>query len=386
GEPFLVMELFGDGSLDARYPKGRKATVADAVHLTAQVLAGLDAAHRAGVVHRDIKGANVLVDGASRRVKLCDFGIARAQDGDNEAQTGGVILGTPHYIAPERLRGVRDDPRSDLYSVGVLFYRLLTGQRPFDTPGGISALGAVRRALLESPPSPAGVPAAVARVCQRLLQPDPELRFPTAEAALDALQAATRATPTGPVAAQGAAVAGEPVPAANEGESAAPTGSRVRGWLALGAASALAVGVALRGWGRSNPAPAGVLSAATPPNAAVAVTAPPSNQGLPDAAPPGSARPDAALPEAAVTDVQARTAQAHDAQVPAARRPGTRRPEPGRPRPPRADRPAGKVPAGKVPAGTAASQPEPPLPEPITPPPSAPATSVPAARGWFDGE
>jgi serine/threonine-protein kinase len=195
-EPFIAMELFGDGSLDAHFPIGRKAVVGEATEIVVQILQGLDVAHRAGVVHRDIKGANVLLDRNSGHVKLCDFGIARSQAGENEAQTGGMVLGTPHYIAPERMQGVKDDPRSDLYSVGVIFYRLLTGRRPYESPGA-SVLTILHRAMTEAPVLPEAIPRGIARACVRLLAPNPELRYPTAEAAIDALRAAVRTPATG---------------------------------------------------------------------------------------------------------------------------------------------------------------------------------------------
>ncbi|MCB9547316.1 MAG: serine/threonine protein kinase [Myxococcales bacterium] len=200
GEPFLAMERFGDGSLADVVARGQPLPVDEAVPLVAQVLRALVAAHGAGIVHRDIKEANILVERRTGAVKLCDFGIARSQAGDGEANTGSQVIGTPHYLAPERFRGVRDDPRSDLYAVGVLLYRLLTGRRPFETPGA-NAMIIARRAATEDVAPPPAVPQAIARVCVALLARDPSLRPPSAHLALEALLRAWRAEPTASVAA-----------------------------------------------------------------------------------------------------------------------------------------------------------------------------------------
>ncbi|MGK0358068.1 MAG: hypothetical protein ACI9U2_000351 [Bradymonadia bacterium] len=195
GEAFIAMELFGDGSLDGRVERGRRMPIEEAAPIIDQVLAGLETAHDAGIVHRDIKEANILIDSASGHAKLCDFGIARAAEGDREAHTNGVILGTPYYLAPERFRGINDDPRSDIYAVGVVFYRLLTGQRPFETPGA-SPLVIARKAATENVPLPTHVSRAIARVCVQMIHRDPDLRYPSAAAARQALEDALLAEPT----------------------------------------------------------------------------------------------------------------------------------------------------------------------------------------------
>jgi serine/threonine-protein kinase len=189
GHPFLVMELFGDGSLSAAAPYGRALAPEVAVAAIAQVLLGLDAAHRAGIVHRDVKDANVLVDSASGRVKVCDFGISRSMEPlEGEAPaTGSGLVGTLQYMAPERFAGVRDDPRSDLFAVGVVFYRLLTGRRPFDAPGG-DTLQVIHKITHDDVAPPAEAPAALARVCAKLLAREPSRRYATARAALDDLR------------------------------------------------------------------------------------------------------------------------------------------------------------------------------------------------------
>jgi serine/threonine-protein kinase len=159
-----------------------------------QLLSGLAAAHAVGIVHRDVKESNVLLDRATMRAKLCDFGIARSEvplPDQADPTSTAVVIGTPHYIAPERYLGVRRDPRSDLYSAGVVFHRLLTGRLPFDAPGADSVTVA-RKALTEEVPHIVGVPEALVRVCLRLLSRDLDERYQTAQATLEALHYAHR--------------------------------------------------------------------------------------------------------------------------------------------------------------------------------------------------
>lgn len=189
GRPYIVLERFGDADLARCTPRGVPAPHGFAVHMMSQLLAGLAAAHALGIVHRDVKESNLLLDRDSMRAKLCDFGIARSlvplTDQADPTSTR-VVVGTPHYIAPERYRGVRRDARSDLYSAGVVFHRLLTGRLPFDAPG-LDAVAIARRALKDDVPPLDGVPEALARVCLRLLDRDLECRFQTAREAMEAL-------------------------------------------------------------------------------------------------------------------------------------------------------------------------------------------------------
>ncbi len=189
GRPYIVLERFGDADLSRFSPAGVPAPLDFAVHMMTQLLAGLVAAHELGIVHRDVKESNLLVDRDSMNAKLCDFGIARSQvplPDQADPTSTKVVVGTPHYIAPERYRGVRRDPRSDLYSAGVVFHRLLTGRLPFDAPG-LDGVAIARRALTEEVPPIEGIPEAMVRVCLRLLARDVQMRFQTAGAAMEAL-------------------------------------------------------------------------------------------------------------------------------------------------------------------------------------------------------
>lgn len=199
--PFLVMERFGTGSLKDHWQKSEKPSLEEACHIIIQVLDALSAAHQIGVVHRDIKEANILYDHHKQVVKLCDFGIARAVEPlENQAQTTkeGCVIGTGHYIAPERYKGQNHDPRSDLYSVGVLFHRLLTGRRPHESYYGEPLAPGVLmyRSSYESLDYIEAVPRAIERICLRLLEANINLRFQNAKQAKLDLQEALNSPET----------------------------------------------------------------------------------------------------------------------------------------------------------------------------------------------
>ncbi|HVK34005.1 MAG TPA: serine/threonine-protein kinase [Burkholderiaceae bacterium] len=145
---FVVMELLPGTDLGRYARAGRLLPEAAVLDVAAQVAEALAYAHRQGVVHRDVKPANVMFDPASRRAVLMDFGLARGADA--QATRSGVMLGSPTYMAPELLAGAPPDGRSDLYALGVLTYELLTGRPPFDAAG----LGALLRAVASAPPPP----------------------------------------------------------------------------------------------------------------------------------------------------------------------------------------------------------------------------------------
>ncbi len=193
GSSFLAMELFGKGSIQHYFPIGTPIDFKLAVQIIKDLLSALVEAHAQGIVHRDIKEANLLYDPDTQCTKLCDFGIARSTEPlTDEAQSTaeGRVIGTCHYIAPERYKGIKDDPRSDLFAVGVVFYRLLAGHRPFEQyakerPENIVVM---QRVLNEEPPRlPSHIPNAMASVCYQLLAKNLEVRFATAKLALDAL-------------------------------------------------------------------------------------------------------------------------------------------------------------------------------------------------------
>ena len=150
------------------------------------MLAALEVSHEMGLVHRDIKPGNVMLNKRGV-VKVMDFGIARAmQSGVTSMTQTGMVVGTPQYLSPEQALGRAVDARSDLYSVGIMLFELLTGQLPFDAD---SPLAIAYAHVQEEPPVPSSInsslPPAVDALVARALKKNPNERFPTAEAMRD---------------------------------------------------------------------------------------------------------------------------------------------------------------------------------------------------------
>jgi serine/threonine-protein kinase len=186
GELFIVMALYEGETLKQRLEKGR-LPVDKAVAILRQVVLGLEAAHRAGIVHRDVKPANIL-ETSSGAVKILDFGIAKLL-GESQAQMTqvGQAVGTVLYMSPEQLGGQQVDARSDLWSVGVLAYELLAGVSPFQTD---SSAATAARILHEEPSSLTavpGVPDWLARLVSLLLRKNPAERPQSANEVLKRL-------------------------------------------------------------------------------------------------------------------------------------------------------------------------------------------------------
>lgn len=153
GVPFLTMELVRGESLEAILEREGPLPIERAVAIALEVARGLAAAHAVGVVHRDLKPGNVLVESESGRVVVTDFGIARAQEAPGEARltSDAAVLGTPLYMAPEQLTGAPIDGRTDLFAFGVMLYEMVTGEVPFTGPTAMAV--AVAR-LSEDPIDP----------------------------------------------------------------------------------------------------------------------------------------------------------------------------------------------------------------------------------------
>jgi eukaryotic-like serine/threonine-protein kinase len=169
-QPFLVMELIDGPSLADVLSDG-PIDPERVMDIVAQGASGLDAAHRAGLVHRDIKPANLLITSAGQ-VKITDFGIAHAA-GSAPITRHGQLIGTPAYLAPERVAGQAAAPASDLYSLGILAHECLTGVRPYEGTAMEIALAHGQRAL---PALPRSVPARVAAFIAELTAKDPAAR------------------------------------------------------------------------------------------------------------------------------------------------------------------------------------------------------------------
>jgi len=169
--PYLVME-FVDGPSLADILAAGPVPPAVALDVVAQTADGLSAAHRAGLVHRDVKPGNILI-GPGGRVKVTDFGIAHAA-GQAPVTGPGLVMGTAQYLAPERIAGGQGTPASDLYALGIVLHECLTGIPPFE---GTSAEVMAAHLYLPPPPLPAGVSAEVDALTDRLTAKDPSRRI-----------------------------------------------------------------------------------------------------------------------------------------------------------------------------------------------------------------
>ncbi|HXV56529.1 MAG TPA: serine/threonine-protein kinase [Gaiellaceae bacterium] len=188
GRPFIVMEHLTGGSLAER-ADGRTVAPDVAVDWLRQAGAALDAAHEAGVVHRDVKPANLILDGEGR-LHVVDFGIARLADGTLGLTAPGTVLGTAGYLSPEQAQGREATPASDRYALGVVAYELLTGARPFERRSETAEAAAHVHEPVPPASERAPLPVAVDAVLARALAKDPARRFPTAAAFVDALEQA----------------------------------------------------------------------------------------------------------------------------------------------------------------------------------------------------
>ncbi len=147
---YLVMQLIEGETLENRMKEGRPLPAKEVARIGMQIAAGLSAAHSREMVHRDIKPANILIEAETERVKLTDFGLARATD-DIKLTKTGMVAGTPLYMAPEQAMGGTTDERSDLFSMGAVMYEMATGISPFQAA---SAVGVMKKIMDEMPTPP----------------------------------------------------------------------------------------------------------------------------------------------------------------------------------------------------------------------------------------
>ncbi|MBL8955281.1 MAG: serine/threonine protein kinase [Myxococcaceae bacterium] len=188
GGAWLAMEYLSGVTLDAHLDRHQAVPLQDALQILDEVVAALGAAHQAAVIHRDLKPSNIFLvvqpDG-STYVKLLDFGLAKASsfsDGKAAQTSATHVRGTPHYMAPEQIRGHRLGPTTDLYAVGVVAYELLTGQLPFGRPTVAELLDAHLSATPRAPSELVpGLPPDVDRLVLGLLEKDESRRPQTAE-------------------------------------------------------------------------------------------------------------------------------------------------------------------------------------------------------------
>ncbi|MEL6106391.1 MAG: protein kinase [Planctomycetota bacterium] len=148
---FLVMQYIDGETLEERLADGQPLPIEDVARFGMQMAAGLSAAHSRGMIHRDIKPANVLIEKETGRIKLTDFGLARANDEVKLTKTG-LVTGTPLYMSPEQATGGEPDERSDLFSLGAVMYEMATGQSAFQSS---SVVGVMKKVMEETPEAPA---------------------------------------------------------------------------------------------------------------------------------------------------------------------------------------------------------------------------------------
>ncbi|MCS6770586.1 MAG: serine/threonine protein kinase [Kiritimatiellae bacterium] len=187
GQPYIVMELVGGGRLDQLMEGGKKVDEVRLLEISLDVAEGLKAANEVGLVHGDIKPANILFD-KSGRARIVDFGLAMFV---NRQQEMGGIWGTPYYIAPERARGGKADHRSDIYSLGATMFHALAGRPPFD---GKTAADVVVARLKRPPPNlrelAPSVQPQTAALIERMMAADPVNRYPTCASLLADMRSA----------------------------------------------------------------------------------------------------------------------------------------------------------------------------------------------------
>lgn len=185
--PFLVMPFLSGRSLQERLDAEGTLELEEVLRIALQTARGLAAAHAQGLIHRDIKPANILLENGVQRVRISDFGLARAVDDATQTQSG-FIAGTPAYMAPEQARGEQLDARADLFSLGSVIYAMCAGHPPFRAETTLAVLRRIcddePRDVREHNPS---VPAWLCEILEKLLAKSPDERFQSAEEVADLL-------------------------------------------------------------------------------------------------------------------------------------------------------------------------------------------------------
>jgi hypothetical protein len=193
GTPYIVCEYLEGKELGVLLEHVGRLSPAMTVEVVCQICEGLSAAHAAGVVHRDVKPENVFLIGEPDKpmAKLLDFGISKIaeSDGDGKLTRTGLVMGTPSYMPPEQARGAKVDHRADVYGVGAILYRALTGRLPFSGDDPTAVLAAV---LTKEPERPraveSSVPEGLELIIERAMAKDPDRRYPTMDALREDLQ------------------------------------------------------------------------------------------------------------------------------------------------------------------------------------------------------
>lgn len=190
---YIAMDYVAGQSLAAYTRKDTLLSVQMVYWIVAEVASGLAYAHAAGIVHRDIKPSNILYDDNKREVKVADFGVARLMDSTMARTRTGEVLGSPLYMSPEQIRGEKVTGQSDIFSLGVTFYQLLTGELPFNADN----IATLTRQILQGNYKPVkelrpDLPASATRIINKALQKNCANRFSDALEMVDALDQALK--------------------------------------------------------------------------------------------------------------------------------------------------------------------------------------------------
>ncbi len=193
---FITMELVDGADLKREMRRKGALATAEAFDVALQLASGLQAIHEGGIVHRDLKTANIMRD-RTGRVRLMDFGIAKQVHSDSTGVTlTGQVIGTPEYMSPEQALGTAVDYRSDVYALGVVLFEIFTGRVPFQ---GETPIATLRKQVNDPPPlagaEAAGLPRTMVAVLARALAKEPEARYGTAAELRDAIEWARAASP-----------------------------------------------------------------------------------------------------------------------------------------------------------------------------------------------
>ena len=180
-EPYFVMEYVEGTTLSSVLAKNKRVNISDALYIGSQVSAALHEAHENNLVHRDIKPGNIMITPGGK-IKVTDFGIVSIQDEDSDITKSGTILGTANYISPEQAQGLPVSKQSDLYSLGVVLYELISGKTPFD---GDTPISIATKHLTEKPKPISelinDIPTGVEKIVLKLLNKKQINRYKSAE-------------------------------------------------------------------------------------------------------------------------------------------------------------------------------------------------------------